>query len=318
MSNHGRMGGRIAVTGAAGQLGGYLLSCLAREGYTPIGIGRSQGTGVDNVADIADREALARALDDTRPDVIVHCAAYTDVDGCERNPELADAVNRVGSENVAEVAAERGIWVIGVSTDFVFSGDGGAPYTEDADPNPISVYGASKLAGERAIRTADPSFAVARTAWVYGGKGKHFPRTVLSVLAKSGQMEVVDDEIGNPTFAGDLAEALVALLAHRPSGVLHLTNEGATSRFDLARKVAREAGQDPESITPISTREFLEKHPLPARRPANSSLANTRAAALGIRLPHWEDAIRRYTPDLVSEMREPGQIQRSQDTRTTQ
>src|SRR5690606_8515409 len=115
--------------------------------------------------------------------------------------------------HVATQAAERGIWAIGIGTDFVFAGDGGAPYSESASPDPISVYGASKLAGERALLAADPSFAVARTAWVFGGRGKHFPRTVLTMLAKHGRMEVVDDEIGSPTFAGDLAEALVALLA---------------------------------------------------------------------------------------------------------
>lgn len=296
-------GERILVTGAAGQLGGYLLQHLEREGYTPVGLGRRAGPGVDVVADIGDREQVARAIDEAQTDAIIHGAAYTDVDGCERDPALAEAVNHVGAANVANVAADRGIWAIGVGTDFVFGG-GGAPYAEDATPGPISVYGASKLAGERAILAADPSFAVARTAWVYGGEGKHFPRTVLTMLEKHGRMEVVDDEIGSPTFAGDLAEALVSLLRHRPSGIFHLTNEGTTSRFDLARRVAIEAGEDPDEIVPISTEAFLQKFPLPARRPANSTLANTRAAALGVRLPPWDDAIGRYVPDLAAEFAE--------------
>jgi dTDP-4-dehydrorhamnose reductase len=298
----GPRAGRVAVTGAAGQLGGYLLSSLERRGYTPIGLGHHAAPGVDIVVDIADRKALGRALDESRPDVIIHGAAYTDVDGCERDPGLADRINHAGSSNVATLAAERGIWMVGVSTDFVFAGDGGAPYTEDADPNPVSAYGASKLAGERAILAAHPSFAVARTAWVYGGKGKHFPRTVLNVLSRAAQMEVVDDEIGSPTFAGDLAEALVSMLDHRPAGIFHLTNEGTASRFALARKVANEAGEDPERIIPITTSAFLEKYPLPARRPANSTLTNTRAAALGVRLPLWEDAIDRYVPRLAREI----------------
>lgn len=295
-------GKRVLVTGAGGQLGGYLLRHLAGTGYIPVGLGHREGPGIDVVADIGDRGQLAEALDETRPDAIIHGAAYTDVDGCERDPALADRVNRQGSEHPATLAAERKIWTIGVGTDFVFAGDGGAPYVEDAEPNPISVYGASKLAGERAILAADPAFAVARTAWVYGGAGKHFPRTVLAMLAKHGRMEVVDDEIGSPTFAGDLAEALVALLALQPSGIFHLTNEGSTSRFGLARAVASEAGEDPATISPVTTEAFLAKYPLPARRPPNSTLANTRAAALGVRLPPWEDAIARYVPALAAEL----------------
>ncbi len=295
-------GERILVTGAGGQLGGYLMQHLTYTGYEPVGLGHHEGPGVDLVADIGDRRRVAEALDEARPDAIIHGAAYTDVDGCERDPALADAVNHIGSAIVATLAAERKIWTIGVGTDFVFPGDGGAPYGEDAEPNPISAYGASKLAGERAILAADPAFAVARTAWVYGGAGKHFPRTVLTMLAKHGRMEVVDDEIGNPTFASDLAEALVALLALRPSGIFHLTNEESTSRFGLARKVASEAGEDQEAIAPVTTEAFLAKYPLPARRPPNSTLANTRAAALGVRLPAWGDAIGRYVPTLAAEL----------------
>jgi dTDP-4-dehydrorhamnose reductase len=125
------------------------------------------------------------------------------------------------------------------------------------------------------------------------------------MLARNGRMEVVDDEVGCPTFAGDLAQALVALLPHRPSGILHLMNEGATSRFGLARKVASEAEEDSEKVMPISTEAFLAKYPLPAKRPANSTLANKRAAELGVRLPPWEDAVARYVPDLAAEFAGP-------------
>ena len=298
------MTARVLVTGAGGQLGGYLVRRLEESGYAAVGLGRGDVPGVDVLADIRDRTQVADALDQTQPDTIIHGAAYTDVDGCERDPALADAINRAGSENVATLAAERGIRVIGVGTDFVFSGSGGAPYAEDAAPDPISVYGASKLAGEQAILASDSRFAVARTAWVYGGQGKHFPRTVLAMLARHGRMEVVDDEISSPTFAGDLAEALVALLPHQPSGILHLTNEGAASRFELARKVAIDAGQDADRIVPVSTEAFLAKYPLPARRPANSTLANTRAAAMGIRLPPWPVAVARYVPTLAVELSE--------------
>lgn len=267
-------------------------------------MGREAGVGIDVIADLRDEIQILQALDRAQPEAIIHGAAYTDVDGCERDPDLADSINHIGSANLARLARDRGIWTIGIGTDFVFSGDGGAPYAEDATPNPVSVYGSTKLAGERAILDAAPSFAVARTAWLYGGAGKHFPRTVLGTLARHGRMDVVDDEIGSPTFAGDLARALVSLLSHRPSGVLHLSNEGATSRFALARRVASLAGRDPELIAPVSTAAFLEKYPLPARRPANSTLVNTRAAALGVTLPVWDDALDRYVPSLAAEFAE--------------
>ncbi|HYH11301.1 MAG TPA: sugar nucleotide-binding protein, partial [Thermomicrobiales bacterium] len=151
-------GERVLVTGAAGQLGTYLLHRLNERGYIGTGLGRSEAPGVDVVADIRDNAQLAAAIDQVRPNAIIHAAAYTDVDGCERDPDLADAINRVGSTNVAELARERGIWVIGIGTDFVFSGSSGAPYSEDASPDPISVYGKSKLAGERAVLSADAGF----------------------------------------------------------------------------------------------------------------------------------------------------------------
>lgn len=292
---------RVLVTGAGGQLGGYLRPRLAAAGYEVVAAGHSAGPGVDLVADITDRDQVAAALSTTRPEVVIHAAAWTDVDGCERDPGRADLVNHHGSANIAAVAAGIGAWVLGISTDFVFAGDGGAPYGEDAPATPLSAYGASKLAGEGVLREADPSFSVARTAWLYGGPGKHFPRTVLTVLAQRGGIEVVDDEIGSPTFAGDLADAIVALLPFRPAGVLHLVNAGSASRYELARHVARVADQDPDRIRPISTEEFLATYPLPARRPANSTLGNTRAAALGVRLPSWEDAVNRYVPTLATE-----------------
>jgi dTDP-4-dehydrorhamnose reductase len=233
--------------------------------------------------------------------VVIHGAAYTDVDGCERDPERADLINRAGAENVASVARDHGAWVIGIGTDFVFSGNR-APYAEDAPTDPVSVYGASKLAGEQAVLATDPSFAMARTSWVFGGAGKHFPRTVLTMVRDRGGMQVVNDEASCPTFAGDLAEALVSLIPHRPSGVLHLTNEGGIDRFAFAQEVVRVAGGDPVLVTPTTTVEFLAKYPLPARRPQNSTLQNTRARALGISLPEWRDAVDRYVPQLAAEL----------------
>ena len=295
-------GTRVLVTGAGGQLGGYLRRTLAGAGAEVIGTGSQSRDGVDQVMDITDRAAVDGVLETVKPVVVIHGAALTDVDGAERNPEQARAVNEAGSRNVATAAHAAGAYLVGVGTDFVFAGDGGAPYDEDAPTRPLSVYGETKLAGERAILETSPGFAVARTAWLYGGSGKHFPRTVLTVLRDRGGIDVVDDEFGSPTFAGDLAEGLVQLAAQRAAGVFHLANEGRASRYELAREVARHAGRPAELVRPTSTAEFLAKYPLPARRPADSTLRNTRAAALGVVLPAWSDAVARYVPVLAAEL----------------
>ncbi|MGC4106364.1 MAG: dTDP-4-dehydrorhamnose reductase [Thermomicrobiales bacterium] len=292
---------RVLVTGAGGQLGTELRRVLTAAGYGVVGIGSTPRPGVDLVVDLQDRAAVAHAVGEIAPLAVIHAAAYTDVDGCERDPARADAVNHRASADLAELASDAGIWMLAVGTDFVFPGDGGAPYAEDAPTRPLSVYGASKLAGEQAVLAADAMFAVARTAWVFGGAGKHFPRTVLNVVAQRGGMEVVEDEVGGPTYAPDLADALVRVLPHRPSGLLHLTNAGSVSRFGLAQAVVAAAGGDPAVIQPTTTSAFLAKYPLPATRPANSTLANTRAAAIGVTLPPWEDAVRRYAPILAAE-----------------
>lgn len=308
-------GQRILVTGAGGQLGGYLVPAIRAAGAIPVALARSVGPGIDFAADITDAGAIVRAFAAAAPDAVIHAAAWTDVDGAERNRAGAHRVNADGSANVAEAARAVGARLLAVSTDFVFPGSGGAPYAEDAAPDPVSEYGRTKRLGEEAVLATDPSFAVVRTAWVYGGAGKHFPRTVLAVLASRGAINVVDDEFGSPTFAGDLAEALVALLAAGGSGIFHLTNEGRTSRFDLARAVAVAAGLDPEAISPTTTAAFLKTYPLPAKRPADSTLANRRAAALGVRLRPWQDAVAAYVPRLVAEFGLPASGEREEDTR---
>jgi len=293
---------RVLITGAAGQLGRYLRQALQQQGAIPIGLGARSADGVDITADITDMSALESAISSARPDAVIHAAAYTDVDGCERDPARAEAVNAEGSRNVAAIAQEAGAYLIAVGTDFVFPGDGGAPYPEEAAPRPLSVYGQTKLAGEEAVLAIEPGFAVARTAWLYGGQGKHFPRTVLMLLQDRGTMEVVNDEAGNPTFAGDLAQALVSLLVVQGTGIFHLVNSGRSTRFELAQAVARAAGFDPGLVIPTTSAAFLAKYPLPARRPADSALANCRAAALGITLRPWSEAVANYIPRLAAEL----------------
>ena len=294
-------GQRVVVTGAAGQLGRFLVPAARRAGATVIGFGSRAGAGIDVGVDLAERDAAIRALWAAEPDLVIHAAACTDVDGVEREPWRGERSNARATQNVADAAKAAGAYVIAVSTDMVFPGDGGAPYAEEAQTAPVSEYGRSKLIAERAVLEADSRSAVARTAWLYGGTGKHFPRTVLSVLRDRGRIEVVDDEFGSPTYAGDLAEALVQLAIRRGEGIFHLVNEGRASRFTLARETARLAGLDPEHVIPVSTETFLTRFPLPARRPADSALRNLRAAALGIRLRDWREAVIEYVPVLAAE-----------------
>ncbi len=295
-------GQRVLVTGASGQLGHYLRAQLPAAGATVITTGRQVAPGVDHAADLADAGSVTALLTAVQPDVIIHAAACTDVDGIEREPDRGRLGNEVATRNLAEAAAAQGVYLLAVSTDMVFPGDGGAPYAEEAATGPISVYGASKLAAEESVRSASPAFGIGRTAWLYGGAGKHFPRTVLNVLRDRGGMEVVDDESGSPTFAGDLAAALIQAAALRAHGILHLANDGGTSRFGLAQETARLAGLSPASVRPISTAEFLARYPLPAARPADSRLANIRAASLGVTLRPWSAALADYVPHLAAEL----------------
>ena len=295
-------GQRVVITGAAGQLGRFLVPAARRAGATVIAFGSRSGDGIDVVIDLAEREAVTQALQDVEPDVVIHAAACTDVDGIEREPWRGERSNGRATRNVADAAKAAGAYVIAVSTDMVFHGDGGAPYDEAAPTAPVSEYGRSKLMAEHAVLDASSRFAVARTAWLYGGAGKHFPRTVLTVLRDQGRMEVVDDEFGSPTFAGDLADALVQLAVRRGEGIFHLVNAGRASRFTLAREAARLAGLNPEHVAPVSTETFLTRFPLPARRPADSTLRNLRATALGIELRDWREAMAEYVPVLSREL----------------
>jgi dTDP-4-dehydrorhamnose reductase len=301
---------RVVVTGAGGQLGRFLVPAVRRAGATVIGFGSRPDAGIDVAVDLAERDVTMDALRDAEPDVVIHAAACTDVDGIEREPWRGKRSNAQATQNVAAASKDARAYLIAVSTDMVFSGDGGAPYAEDAPTAPVSAYGWSKLKAEQAVLEAASGFAVARTAWLYGGAGKHFPRTVLTVLRDRGGMEVVDDEFGSPTYAGDLAEALVGLASRRGEGIFHLVNSGRASRFTLARETARIAGFDPQQVRPTSTGAFLERYPLPARRPADSTLRNLRAAALAIMLRDWREAVRDYVPVLAAELL-PGREQAS-------
>lgn len=272
---------RVIVTGADGQLGTDLRHALGGHEVYPVDI---------EELDITDFAAVQRAVDKVHPELIIHAAAYTDVDGAELNPDLAYKVNAVGAQNLS-VAAERfGSAILYVSTDFVFDGEKDTPYTEFDSPNPLSVYGASKLAGEGYIRSLTNRHYICRTAWLYGRHGHNFVKTMLKLGEEKGAVSVVDDQIGSPTSASDLAEKLVEIGTSGRFGTYHTTNLGQVSWYGFAKKIFELAGL-PVDLTPIASDDM----PRPARRPALSVLRsfNLELQDMAPMRP-WEEALADY------------------------
>jgi dTDP-4-dehydrorhamnose reductase len=242
--------------------------------------------------DITDPEAALRIVQ--KGDVVINCAAYTNVDAAESDETTAHAVNATGPQHIARACARAGAQLIHVSTDYVFSGDFGAegprPYEPSDQTAPLGVYGRTKLAGEVAVLDALPQAVVVRTAWVYtGGTGKDFVAVMRRLAAGDGPLDVVDDQSGSPTYVADLAAALLQVAGGGVSGpILHAANEGATSRFEQARAVFEECGADPQRVRPVSTAQF----PRPAARPVYSALAGCESAEHGLTpLRPWRGAL---------------------------
>lgn len=280
------MGLRVVVTGAGGQLGRELLDAFPAH----------EVVGLDHAAlDVADRDAVLGALTTLRPDRIVHAAAWTDVDGCEGDPDRAFAVNALGARHVVEAARRVGAHVVALSTDYVFSGDSDRPYAEWDDPAPVSVYGRSKLAGEREVGRTD---TVVRTSWVCGRHGPNFVASVLRLAREHDVLTMVDDQVGCPTLADDLAGMVARLAVEARPGVVHVTNQGAVSRYELARQVLAAAGLDAERVKPIATADLQPARP--ARRPANSVLDNAVLRLSGIPLlPDFRASLPRLVESLA-------------------
>jgi len=300
---------RVLVTGAGGQLGLDVTDAL-RGAVPPGGVGGDPATGrlgtrdpcevvalAHDTLDVAERDAVAAAIEGARPDVVVHAAAWTAVDACESDPDRAFAVNASGTRHVVEAASRVGAHVLYVSTDYVFDGRLDRPYVEWDAPNPESVYGRSKLGGERELR---PSDCVVRTSWVCGTRGSNMVRTVLRLAASPGRLHFVDDQHGCPTFTADLAGAVAVLATDRRPGVFHVTNAGPTTWFDFARRVLAVAGEDPGRVSPIATAQL--DPPRPAPRPANSVLDNAALRHAGLApLPPWDAALERLVAAVTAE-----------------
>lgn len=273
---------RLLITGAAGMLGTDVQAAAAAGGHELVALSRAE-------LDISDREAVAAAVARARPEAVINCAAYTKVDAAESHPDAAAAVNATGPGLLAEAAAAAGAWSVHVSTDYVFDGTKRSPYVESDPTGPRSVYGSTKLLGERAIALAAPdSHTIVRSSWLFGVAGPCFPATMLRLAAESDTLTVVDDQVGSPTFTGHLAPALVELATRtRLPGVLHLAASGECSWYEFAVEIMR-ATDTPIEVRPIPTEDF----PTPARRPAYSVLRSERPGAPV--LPDWKLGLDEY------------------------
>jgi dTDP-4-dehydrorhamnose reductase len=282
---------RILVTGAAGQLGRALRPVLEPRHAV-------RWTDLRDL-DICDPESVHAGVRAADPEVILHLAAWTDVDGCEQEPEAAFRVNALGTHHVAQAAAEAGARLVFLSTDYVFDGRREQPYREEDAPHPLNVYGRSKLDAEGTVQALVARHRIVRTSGLFGLGERNFPAAVLRAHARDGRVRVVTDQVCRPTYAGHLADALAAIVASDANGIVHVASAGATSWFEFARAVLRAAGADASAVEPIRS-EALGR---PARRPANSVL-DTAAyeSGFGRRLPHWSDGL----VEFLAARRSPG------------
>jgi len=256
---------RVLVTGAGGQLGLDVVAVWRAAGDDVTAADRA-------VLDVCSRSDVMSAVTGVQPDIVVNCAAWTAVDACESDPDRALAANGTAVRWVAEACERAGAHLVHLSTDYVFDGTLDRPYHEWDEPAPQSVYGISKLVGEREALALGPAAAVVRTAWVCGVHGSNMVKTVMRLAAERDELAFVDDQIGSPTFTHDLAVALRRVALDRMSGVVHATNSSSCSWYEFARLVVAETGRDPSMVTPITTAEL--QPPRPAPRPANSVLDN--------------------------------------------
>ena len=276
----------VTVTGANGMLGRDVVTTLTEAGCTVAALGRHE-------CDVTLEADCHAALEVARPDVVIHCAAYTKVDQAEQDRDLATLVNAGGAENMARACKQVGAHMVYVSTDYVFDGTKSTPYLPDDATNPINHYGFGKLKGEQHVmRILSPTqYTIARTSWLYGAHGPNFVRTMLRLAGEKRDLKVINDQVGSPTYTKDLAVALVDIALRRPAGILHTTGSSYCTWFQFAQEIFNLSGIHPASLTPCATADY----PTAARRPANSRLCNQNLLDAGLTpLPHWQDALRRY------------------------
>jgi dTDP-4-dehydrorhamnose reductase len=274
---------RIVITGANGQLGQALQKILEEQGETVI------PTDIPEY-DITDH-TIVQKFSNLKPHLIIHAAAMTDVEGCAKDPDLAFNINAFGTQNVAHACLRCNADMVCVSTNEVFDGQTEQPYGEDAPPNPINPYGSSKRSGEQmAARYLKDRLYIVRTAWLYSTSGANFPAKIIAAADANKELRVVTDEVSNPTYAPDLADAIVRLIQTGVYGVYHFTNAGYCSRYDFAQEILRLSGRQEIPIHPIT----LADYPRASTVPPFTPMANTKGAELGIELRPWPEALQAY------------------------
>ena len=288
---------RYFITGAGGQLGFDIKRELLQRGVA----GSDIATPNAETLDITDQEAVKNYVDNFQPNVIFHCAAWTNVDGAEENPEACRKVNVDGTANLVKAAAKVGAKIIYISTDYIFDGESETPYEVDAKADPQSVYGQTKYEGELAVEKYPKHFIV-RTAWVFGLNGKNFVKTMLNVAKTRDEVAVVDDQIGSPTYTVDLAKFLVDLSESEKYGVYHATNGGFCSWAEFTEEIYQAAGVATK-VNPVSTEKYAEiAGKAQAKRPKFSKLSKAKITENGFeKLPLWQDAVARYIAELKQE-----------------
>jgi dTDP-4-dehydrorhamnose reductase len=277
---------RVMVLGASGLLGQALMRKWS--GDEVVGLSSRE-------VDIRDERKVREAVESIRPDWIILAAAYTNVDGCESNQDLAFAVNRDGAAHVAQAARGAGARLLFISSDYVFDGTKTSPYETDDRHNPLSVYGRSKAEAEIRLQELMPDCSIARTSWLFGTGGKCFPDTILKLAATRPALDVVNDQRGCPTYSIDLARAVMQLCRHNAGGIVHVTNAESCTWFEFAREIVKQSGL----TTPVRA-ITTEQMPLPARRPPYSVLSAASLSRFGIRMPRWQDAVARYLKERQS------------------
>lgn len=283
---------RVLVTGAGGMLGNALLPVLQSD-HQVIGLTRKD-------CDLCDESAVENIFQAKKPEFVIHLAAFTNVDACELEPQRAKAGNADTTLNVAKACASVGATLLYISTDYVFDGRQNRPYRENDPPNPISVYGRTKLMGERHVQDTLDRYFIVRTSWLFGPNGKNFVTTILRLASEKTKIRIVNDQRGSPTYTRHLAEKLAKLITASQYGIYHISGGGSCAWYEFAKKIFELGGFQEVLVTPVSTREFVR----PAQRPACSILANQRLSSLGIGLlPEWEIGLQSYLNEIHEERR---------------
>ena len=278
---------KVLVTGVKGQLGHDVVLELEKRGHRAIGVDVEE-------MDITDAEMVRQVMEETAPDAVIHCAAYTAVDAAEDNVSLCRRINAEGTANIARACRDLDCKMMYISTDYVFNGRGERPWEPDDEREPLNVYGQTKYEGELSVEMLEKYFIV-RIAWVFGVNGKNFIKTMLNLGKTRDHLTVVDDQIGSPTYTWDLARLLADMIETDRYGRYHATNEGLCSWYEFACELFRQAGM-PVEVEPVSSSQY----PAKAVRPSNSRMDKSKLDQMGFRrLPSWQDALGRYLKEIL-------------------